>query len=96
MIVDKSTINPEETIDLDGPNGNALYLIGYIHKVFSFKPELRDQIIEEMKSSDYYNLLQTFEYYVGHYVTLLSSDKKVLKTLSYNSMARFKQFKVSV
>jgi len=38
MIVDKSTINPEETIDLDGPNGNALYLIGYIHKVFSFKP----------------------------------------------------------
>ena len=47
-----------------------------------------------MVSKKYKNInnLQTFEYYVGHYVTLLSSDKKVLKALSYNSMARFKQF----
>lgn len=57
-------------IDLTGPNGNAFYLLGLakdLAKQLELKPE---KILEEMKSSNYENLVIVFDKYFGDYVTL--------------------------
>lgn len=57
-------------IDLTGPDGNAFVLMGYANnfaKQLGLDPK---PIIEEMKSSDYENLLQVFDRYFGDFVIL--------------------------
>jgi hypothetical protein len=57
-------------IDLTGPEGNAYCLMGYAKK-FARQLDLdANQIIEEMKSGDYENLVTTFDKYFGDYVIL--------------------------
>jgi len=57
-------------IDLTGPEGNAYCLMGYANK-FARQLDLdANQIIEEMKSGDYENLVTTFDKYFGDYVIL--------------------------
>jgi hypothetical protein len=57
-------------IDLTGPEGNAFCLMGYAKK-FARQLDLDgNQIIEEMKSGDYENLVTTFDKYFGDYVIL--------------------------
>jgi hypothetical protein len=57
-------------IDLTGPEGNAFCLMGYAKK-FARQLDLdANQIIEEMKSGDYENLVTTFDKYFGDYVIL--------------------------
>ena len=57
-------------IDLTGPEGNAYCLMGYAKK-FARQLDLDgDEIIEEMKSGDYENLVATIDKYFGEYVIL--------------------------
>ena len=57
-------------IDLTGPEGNAYCLMGYANK-FARQLDLdANQIIEEMKSGNYENLVTTFDKYFGDYVIL--------------------------
>ena len=57
-------------IDLTGPEGNAFCLFVKA-KNLAKQLKLDDRnIINEMKSSDYKNLIQVFEKYFGNYVTL--------------------------
>ena len=57
-------------IDLTGPEGNAFCLMGYAKK-FARQLDLdANQIIQEMKSGDYENLVTTFDKYFGDYVIL--------------------------
>jgi len=57
-------------IDLTGPEGNAFCLMGYAKK-FARQLDLdANQIIEEMESGDYENLVTTFDKYFGDYVIL--------------------------
>jgi hypothetical protein len=57
-------------IDLTGPEGNAYCLMGYAKK-FARQLDLDgDEIIEEMKSGNYENLVATFDKYFGDYVIL--------------------------
>ena len=57
-------------IDLTGPEGNAFCLMGYAKK-FARQLDLDgDEIIEEMKSGNYENLVATFDKYFGDYVIL--------------------------
>ena len=57
-------------IDLTGPEGNAYCLMGYAKK-FARQLDLDgNQIIEEMKSGDYENLVATFDKHFGDYVIL--------------------------
>ena len=69
MIRQKS--QPSEiVIDLTGPEGNAFSLMA---RATSFAKQLGfddDQIIEEMKSGDYENLISVFDKYFGDYVIL--------------------------
>ena len=68
----------ELVIDLDGPNGNAFYLLGTAQQ---FSRDLGldgNKIIEEMKSGDYINLIKTFDKYFGTVVTLETSNQEYL------------------
>lgn len=57
-------------IDLTGPQGNAFFLLGMAQKLAK-KLGLDDkEIMDEMKSGDYENLLQVFDKNFGMFVTL--------------------------
>jgi hypothetical protein len=73
----RKKINTESTgpiiIDLTGPQGNAFALMGTamnLGKQLGLTKEQRDQVIEEMKSSDYENLIQVFDKHFGAFVIL--------------------------
>ena len=69
-VIISTTRNDLITIDLSGPEGNAYVLMSYA-KIFANKLSLdEDKIIEEMKSSDYENLLQVFDKYFGLFVVM--------------------------
>lgn len=60
-------------IDLTGPDGNAFVLMGKarnLAKQLSYTQEQIDEIISEMKSSNYEYLLEVFDSNFGEYVTL--------------------------
>jgi len=68
MIVDK--VSRPTVIDLTGPEGNAFCLMGYAKK-FARQLDLdANQIIDEMKSGNYENLVKVFDSYFGNYVIL--------------------------
>lgn len=55
--------NEVMTIDLDGPNGNAFYLLGTAQQLAK-QCGLDDVMItEEMQSGDYMNLVKTMDKY---------------------------------
>ena len=58
-------------IDISGPTGDAYYLLGTA-KAFARQLGLDAEAIEEeMKSSDYENLITVFDKYFGEYVDLV-------------------------
>ena len=69
MIVKKQKTNGIE-IDLTGPQGNAFYLLGTAKKLANQLGLDSDEILNEMKSGDYENLLQVFDKNFGMFVTL--------------------------
>ena len=50
-------------IDLDGPNGNAFYLLGTAQKLAKQCGMDDVMITEEMQSGDYMNLVKTMDKY---------------------------------
>ena len=58
------------TIDLTGPQGNAFYLLGTAKNLANQLGLNGVEIMEEMKSGDYENLIQVFDSYFGSVVTL--------------------------
>jgi hypothetical protein len=58
------------TIDLTGPQGNAFYLLGTANNLAKQLGLNGTEIMEEMKSSDYENLINVFDNYFGSIVTL--------------------------
>ena len=58
------------TIDLTGPQGNAFFLIGTATKLARQLDLNEYEVLNEMKSGDYENLLQVFDRHFGSFVTL--------------------------
>lgn len=78
-LVDDSD-NRERSIDLRGPEGNAFAILG-IAKDFTRQLKEADpkkynweRIQSEMTSSDYKNLVHTFEKYFGDFITIYGAD----------------------
>ena len=69
MIVQKPKQNGI-TIDLTGPQGNAFYLLGTAKNLAKQLGLNGIEIMEEMKSSDYENLIEVFDKNFGSIVTL--------------------------
>jgi hypothetical protein len=58
------------TIDLTGPQGNAFYLLGTA-KTLAKQLDLNGlEIMENMRSGDYENLVEVFDNHFGNIVTL--------------------------
>ena len=63
----------KRVIDLNGPEGNAFCLLGTamsLCKQIGISDTRTEEIIDEMKSSDYEHLIQTFDKYFGMIVDL--------------------------
>ena len=68
-IVSKDTTK-KRVIDLTGPDGNAFVLLG-IAKGLCKQLGIEDDIIlDDMRSADYEQLIETFDNYFGDYVDL--------------------------
>jgi len=66
------------TIDLTGHEGNAMVLAGHAKRL---APKLGldpDEIVSEMMSGDYENVIATFEYHFGEHVILQTDDDQLL------------------
>jgi hypothetical protein len=57
-------------IDLTGPDGNAYALMAYARRLSKQLEMDGDEIISEMMSSDYENLIRVFDKNFGSFVTL--------------------------
>ena len=55
-------------IDLSGPEGNAFYLLGIASKLAYSLGLNKDDILTEMKSSDYSNLVLTMDKHFGDFI----------------------------
>jgi|TARA_B100000929_G_scaffold230158_1_gene186538 hypothetical protein len=60
----------ERVIDLTGPAGNAFNLMGVAQNLARQLDWNAEEIITEMKSGDYENLVEVFDSYFGDYVVL--------------------------
>ena len=69
MIVKKQKTKGIE-IDLTGPQGNAFFLLGTAKKLANQLGLDSNEILTEMKSGDYENLINVFDKNFGSFVTL--------------------------
>ena len=68
MIRDRIDSTP--VIDLTGPQGNAFFLMGQAGQYARQLGLDGDDIVAEMRSGNYENLVQVFDRYFGDYVIL--------------------------
>ena len=82
-MIRKSTRASEIVIDLDGPSGNAFYLLR-IAKQYAHSMGMKaSPIMSEMCSgTDYYKLVKVFEKHFGHLVVLETSNEELLEYIS--------------
>ena len=82
-MIRKSTRASEIVIDLDGPNGNALYLMG-VAKQYAHSMWMKaSPIMSEMcAGTDYYKLVKVFDKHFGHLVVLETSNEELLEYLN--------------
>ena len=81
MAIKKTTPPTRPTINLDGPQGNAFFLIGQAG-AYAKPSQLNldfPSIHQEMTSGDHDHLLLTFEKYFGEYVDLETDNERYLK-----------------
>jgi hypothetical protein len=65
------------TLDLDGPDGNAYFLIGQA-RILAVKNDLNPkEILEEMMISDYKHLLAVFRKYFSDEVELVGGGDRL-------------------
>ena len=63
----------KQVIDLTGPQGNAFYILGTamnLCKQLKLSSSRTEEILDEMKSSDYENLIKVFDKYFGLVIDL--------------------------
>ena len=65
------------TINLNGPQGNAYYLLGVANvlgKQLNMSVSDRQKLVNEMKSKDYAHLLEVFKREFGSFVELVNES----------------------
>ena len=73
MAILKKDKYKKQVIDLTGPDGNAYYLLGTamnLCKQLELSSERTEEILDELKSSDYENLIKVFDKYFGKLIDL--------------------------
>ena len=73
MAILKKDNYKKQVIDLTGPQGNAFYILGTasnLCKQIGISSKRTTEILDEMKSSDYENLIKVFDKYFGSVIDL--------------------------
>jgi hypothetical protein len=70
MIIEKPQTPKMIEINLNGPQGNAFFLLGTAKNLAKQLELDSEQILNEMRSGDYENLLHVFDSYFGDFVIL--------------------------
>ena len=73
MIKSKPKSNGKIEIDLTGPQGNAYYILAMASNLctqFGMTKQYEEDLLDEMTSGDYENLIQTFDKSFGSVVTM--------------------------
>jgi len=70
-----------EVIDLDGPNGNAFYLMGTVSKYAKALGLDKNSVIDEMTDGDYNHLCRVFQKYLPC-VVLETSNPELISEIS--------------
>ena len=73
MAILKKDTYKKQVIDLTGPDGNAYFLLGTasnLCKQIDISSDRTKEILDEMKSSDYENLIKVFDKYFGKLIDL--------------------------
>jgi hypothetical protein len=70
MILEKPQTPRMIEINLTGPQGNAFFLLGTARNLAKQLGLNSSEILDEMRSGDYENLLEVFDSYFGDFVTL--------------------------
>jgi hypothetical protein len=70
MAILKKKKSSKIEIDLTGPHGNAFYLLGLASKYAKQLDLNPSEVIAEMQSGDYENLIEVFDNYFGDFVNL--------------------------
>jgi len=79
-MIRKSTQASEIVINLDGPNGNAFYLLKVAKQYAHSMGMKASPIMSEMcAGTDYYKLVRVFEKHFGHIVVLETSNNELLE-----------------
>lgn len=69
--------NVKPSIDTRGPDGNAFVILGCARNYAQQLDLDVDQILDEMRSGDYQNLLNVFDSYFGEYVDLIVDENEM-------------------
>jgi len=69
-MIRKKQDSQEIVIDLTGPQGNAFFLLGTAKSLAKELGLDADEILADMKASDYENLVQVFDKNFGDFVIL--------------------------
>ncbi len=70
MAILKKKKSSKIEIDLTGPQGNAFFLLGTASKLAKQLELNSEEILTEMQSGDYENLIEVFDNYFGDFVNL--------------------------
>ena len=70
MILEKPQTPRTIEIDLTGPQGNAFFLLGTATRFARQLGMNEYEVLNEMKSGDYENLLEVFDKYFGDFVIM--------------------------
>ncbi len=80
ILSEEKRVHKKRVIDLSGPDGNAFVILGIAQNLAKqlkvdetphlYENKTTKNILDEMRSSDYEHLIQTFDKYFGKYVDL--------------------------
>lgn len=75
MTIKKKEAQTRVTVDLTGPEGNAFVLLGYANswgEQLGLSEEERDEIHDDMTSSDYDHLVSVLDSHFGGFIDFLT------------------------
>tara|TARA_B100000767_G_C19529575_1_gene435993 strand:- start:179 stop:424 length:246 start_codon:yes stop_codon:yes gene_type:complete len=69
-------------VNLDGPHGNANYLLSLAKELAHFNGQKASPILNQMQSRGYDNLVEVFDSHFGDQVILETTNKDLLSKIS--------------
>tara|TARA_B110000211_G_scaffold218584_1_gene263555 strand:- start:84 stop:329 length:246 start_codon:yes stop_codon:yes gene_type:complete len=69
-------------VNLDGPHGNANYLLSLAKELAHFNGQKASPILNQMQARGYDNLIEVFDSHFGDQVILETTNKDLLSKIS--------------